>query len=152
MQFHVPQFLEVEDKIFSILTLKQFLYLFGGIAIAYLAWTYLYWLLALPVIVAGLGFGISLAFVKINNRPFLVIVDAFLHYIFSPRLYIWKKIPRPIEKKEEVSVGNAGVYVPPLSGSKLKDLSWSLDIKEHRTANEANKPEIIRNAPLLKDI
>lgn len=36
MQFQVPQFIEVEDKIFGPLTFKQFVYIAGGVALMYL--------------------------------------------------------------------------------------------------------------------
>jgi hypothetical protein len=53
-------------------------------------------------------------------------------YYTKQNLYIWKKE----EKKIEVAVDqNAGeqkqVTVPRLSDSKLKELSWSLDINEN---------------------
>ena len=36
MQFQVPQFLDVEDKIIGPFTIKQFLYLAGGVGLGYL--------------------------------------------------------------------------------------------------------------------
>jgi len=151
MPYHVPQFLEVEDKLFGFFTLRQFLYVFGGLAVAYIAKTYLHIFLAYPIILAVIPFSFAMAFAKINNRPFIFLVDAFLHYIASPRLYIWKKIPKKQEeKKTEEEKNPLGVYVPPMSQSKLKDLSWSLDIKERQTEEEP--PKANHSAPLLKDI
>jgi hypothetical protein len=40
-QFHVPQFIEVEDKIFGPLTLKQFLYVIGGAGIVFIMYAFL---------------------------------------------------------------------------------------------------------------
>lgn len=153
MQFHVPQFLEVEDKLFGFLTLKQFLYLLGGISVSYLSYNYLKIYFALPIILIFLPFSFALAFVKINKQPFISMVDHFINYLMLPRLYIWKKIlKRPGENRESGISGIGGenaAYVPPLSESKLKDLAWSLDIKEHQ--EEDAKPQTSR-APLLKDI
>ena len=80
-------------------------------------------------------------------------VEAFITYASSPRLYIWKKEarkPEPASKGKKVE--SVGVYVPPLSESNLKDLAWSLDIKEQSTS----KPHVIGQekgkAPLLKDL
>lgn len=132
MQFQVPQFLEVEDKLFGFLTLKQFLFIAGGAAMAYLAYTFFPGWLSSPIIVIIIPLGLSLAFVKVNTKPFIFFVEAVIRYIFSPRLYIWKKIPNlPKKSKDgtEKSRG-AGIYVPPLSEHKLKDMAWSLDIKE----------------------
>jgi hypothetical protein len=134
MQFQVPQFLEVEDKLFGFLTLKQFLFIFGGAAVGYLAYTYLPGWISSFVIVIIVPFGLALAFVKVNTKPFIFFVEAALRYVLSPRLYLWKKIPKLPKKTGEGDSGNshnAGVYVPPLSEHKLKDMAWSLDIKEH---------------------
>lgn len=115
------------------MTLKQFLFVVGGSAMGYLAYTYLPGWISSPLIVIIVPFGLALAFVKVNTKPFLYFVEAFLRYVFSPRLYIWKKVPNLPKKSEESSKGShdAGIYVPPLSEHKLKDMAWSLDIKEH---------------------
>ena len=155
MQYHVPQFLEVEDKIFGQLTFKQFLYILGGVGLSYLAYAYLKIYIAIPIILAAVALSGALAFVKINNKPFVFIVGAFLQYILSPRLYIWKKIPKKIESKESTdrNKGPVGVYIPPLSESNLKDLAWSLDIKENAAKNNAAmSQQQTHKTPLLKDL
>ena len=63
MQFQVPQFIEVEDKIFGPLTFKQFVYVAGGAGAAYLFWRILPVYLSLPFI-AGVG-GLAAAVVLI---------------------------------------------------------------------------------------
>ena len=133
MQFQVPQFLEVEDKLFGFLTFKQFLFIVGGVAMGYLAYTFLPMWLSSLVIVIVVPFALALAFVKVNTKPFIFFVESFLNYSFSPRLYIWKKVPNPPKKTEKNDIRGSGVYVPPLSEHKLKDMAWSLDIKEHNT-------------------
>jgi len=153
MQYHVPQFLEVEDKIFGQLTFKQFLYILGGLGLSYLAYTYVTIFIAVPIIVAALALSAALAFYKPNNKPFIVVVDAFIRYVLAPRLYIWKKIPKKKVTKDDTdrNKGATGVYIPPLSENSLKDLAWSLDIKEHNTRS-APSPSQQQRAPLLKDI
>jgi hypothetical protein len=134
MQFQVPQFLEVEDKLFGFLTLKQFLFIAGAAAMGYLAYTFLPSWLSSGFIVIIIPFGLALAFVKVNTKPFIYFVEAVLRYLLSPRLYIWKKVPKPPKtqaEKDKEKHRDAGVYVPPLSEHKLKDMAWSLDIKEH---------------------
>lgn len=128
MRFQVPQFIEVEDKIFGPLTLKQFIYLAGSGGIIVGAFTFLpsffAFLIAIPVGV----FGAALAFYKINNRPFILMVESFFKYITKERLYIWKKEDKKVVKKNGEVVSNPSVYIPKLSSSKLKDLSWKLDV------------------------
>lgn len=132
MQFRVPQFIEVEDKLFGPLTFRQFLYLIGCAALAFVIWTlipikFIALLLALPV----LAFGVALAFVQINNKPFLFTLEAAFNYYIKSKLYIWKKVPKigNVEKvEEEEEVSTSSLFVPRLSESKLKELSWGLDV------------------------
>ncbi len=131
MQFRVPQFIEVEDKLFGPLTFRQFLYLIGCAALAFVIWTlipikFIALLLALPV----LAFGVALAFVQINNKPFLFTLEAAFNYYIKSKLYIWKKVPKTgnVEKVEEEEVSTSSLFVPRLSESKLKELSWGLDV------------------------
>ncbi|MCR4283994.1 MAG: PrgI family protein [Parcubacteria group bacterium] len=134
MRFQVPQFTEVEDKIFGPLTLKQFIYLAGGGGISFLFYViFPFWLtiiFATPVVV----FVLALAFYKINNQPFIKVVENAINYNSSSRLYLWKKDkPKNVTVKTTGSINKssgAGVYAPKLTNSKLKDLAWSLDIKK----------------------
>ncbi|MFA6898484.1 MAG: PrgI family protein, partial [Candidatus Paceibacterota bacterium] len=131
MRFQTPQFIEIEDKIFGPLTLKQFIYLLGGAGLAFIFYRFLNIFVAVPLIIASLGFGIALAFYKINNRPFAYIIEVAAKYFLRNKLYIWKKKDKPVVQKTESSEEDlvSGLYVPKLSDSKLKDLAWSLDIK-----------------------
>lgn len=132
MQFQVPQFIEVEDKIFGPLTLKQFIYVIGGAGLAFICYKYLPLLIAIPLGLAFLGFGLALAFYKINGKPFIVILEAAFKYASGNKLFIWKKTEKTITRKADNSSlpTETSVYVPKLSDSKLKDLTWSLDVKE----------------------
>lgn len=134
MRFQVPQFIEVEDKIFGPLTLKQFIYLAGGAGVSFLIYLMLdsIFLSLLPITII-MAFSFALAFYKINNKPFIQIVEAAVKYFVGAKLYIWKKeqkAPKTTKEAVEQAKNYAGVMVPKISDSKLKDLSWSLDIKE----------------------
>lgn len=132
-QYQVPQFIEVEDKIFGPLTLKQFIYLAGGGGVCLIFFTllplWLTFLLGTPVMV----FSAALAFYTINGRPFIVAVEHAASYFFGNKLYLWKQKPiAPVSGKAGMSAA-AGQLLPPvpkLSQSRLKDLSWSLNIKD----------------------
>lgn len=91
MQFNVPQFLEVEDKIIGPLTLKQFGYLAAGGAVLFLVYQYFtfgtFIIIAIPITL----FCLALAFIKIHGRPFISILGAFISYILKPKLFVWKK-------------------------------------------------------------
>ena len=78
-------------------------------------------------------------------------VEAFLSYISSPRLYIWRKEPRKPEHDASKQKSEApGIYIPPLSESNLKELAWSLDIKDRET--NRTRPTEKGHVPLLKDL
>lgn len=143
MRFQVPQFIEVEDKVFGPLTVKQFIYIAGGGGISFIIWS----LLPLPlvfklvIILPIVAFSCALAFYKINNKPFINVVEAAFKYFFASKLYIWKKA----QKKPEVVMAESpqklvdeykSILVPKISESKLKDLTWSLDIKESMYSNK----------------
>lgn len=135
MRFQVPQFIEVEDKIFGPLTFKQFIYLGGGVGISAVLFILLPKFLALLISVPIVIFAAALAFYKINEKPFIDTVEAFVKYTLGSKLYIWKReekkaVPKTISERGQTEA--AEVYVPKLSQSKLKDLTWQLDIKEHQ--------------------
>ncbi len=137
MQFQVPQFIEVEDKIFGPLTFKQFVYVLGGLGAAYIVYRILPIYLALPFVVVFVGFGAALAFFKYNGRPFIVAVESAFYYYIRTRLYLWNnnraKKPMRVENTAKAAEQD-GLYIPKLSDSKLHELSWSLDIKERIAA------------------
>jgi hypothetical protein len=137
MQFQVPQFIEVEDKIVGPLTFKQFVFVAGGLGFAYVLWRVLPLFAAAPLIVGVLGLAAALAFMQVNGRPFLLALENAFYYVLHPKLYLWnnERSKRPqVKRAAEPSRGSASVYVPKLSDSKLHELAWSLDINERIAA------------------
>jgi hypothetical protein len=141
MRYQVPQFIEVEDKIFGPLTVKQFLYVAGGSAIGFIIWNLIpsrtiAFIVAAPVI----AFFFSLAFFKYNDRPFIYTVESAIKYSLGSKLYIWKKQKKQPKKQSEQKTESPKMDIPKLSDSKLKELSWSLDITEKVADVENNNP------------
>lgn len=133
MQFQVPQFIEIEDKIFGPLTLKQFLYLGGGIGASVVLWIYIpFKVISIILILPIVAFALALAFYKSNGKAFIDVVESAFYYYVGSKLYIWKKEDKKPESKlaDQVQQARSLVTVPKMSQSKLKDLTWSLDIKE----------------------
>ncbi|MEX2013724.1 MAG: PrgI family protein [Parcubacteria group bacterium] len=143
MRFQVPQFIEIEDKIFGPLTFKQFIYIAGGVGLSVVLFlllpTFLAIIIALPIIL----FAAALAFYKVNSKPFVNVVEAFVKYTLTNKLYIWKKEEKQVisNKEQEVRKPIEQVYVPKLSRSKLKELTWNLDIKENLNPVTSNEDE-----------
>lgn len=144
MRFQVPQFIEVEDKIFGPLTLKQFIYLAGGGGLSFLVYVLLKNLIlaAIPIAII-LAVSGALAFYKVYNRSFINIAESAFKYYTGAKLYIWKKEDKPRPTDTRTAVKDAKTYtsvmVPKISDSKLKDITWSLDIKESLYSNRNQK-------------
>ncbi|MCG2695272.1 PrgI family protein [Candidatus Parcubacteria bacterium] len=140
MQFQVPQFIDIEDKIFGPLTIKQFIYLAGGGGLAFTFFRMFPLFISIFLVLPIVALSLLLAFYKPNNRPFVMTLEAGFKYLLGNKLYIWKKEPKKIEKKEEKPKSDpiAEMNIPRLSDSKLSDLSWSLDIKEKLEDNINN--------------
>ncbi len=150
MQFQVPQFIEVEDKIFGPLTFKQFVYVAGGLGIAYILWRALPTFLAAPLGLAFAGLGIALAFVQYNSQPFIVAVEHAFFYLIRGKLYLWNNeqaVARAKKTNQETAASAQAPYVPHLSDSKLHELSWSLDINERISSGIASGEDRARNVP-----
>ena len=132
MRFQVPQFIEVEDKIFGPLTLKQFICLAGGAGLSFVVYQTIpsFFLSFIPILII-LSFSAALAFYKINNKPFIDFLESAFLFYTKQNLYIWKKEAKIAKSKAPTTTEPAQVYVPRLSDSKLKELSWTLDINEN---------------------
>jgi len=133
MKYQVPQFTDVEDKIIGPLTIKQFIYIVGGAGMAFIVYTYVTIYISIFLIAIIIPLSLALAFYKINNKPFIDFLESAFMFYTRKNLYIWKKEEKKIvqTQKAEDAVSQAQVYVPRLSDSKLKELSWSLDINEN---------------------
>ena len=134
MQFQVPQFIEVEDRIFGPLTFKQFVYVAGGLGASYIFLGILPMYVAAPLIFSTLGLSAALAFLQYNGRPFIYALEHGFFFLISSKLYLWSNKRAARQKadgKGQDIPGKPQVYVPKLSDSKLHELAWSLDIKEH---------------------
>lgn len=147
MQYSVPQFVEIEDKIIAFLTLKQFLILLGGGLVIFLFWSIfgasiIFFLLTLPTI----GFFALLAFGKFNGRPLLANAPYLVNFFLKPRVRIFHRISDlstlPIMKKPEPAPAAASPEVP--VSSRLKRLAYLLDQKtaeEERLIHSGKLPQ-----------
>lgn len=98
MKFEVPQFIEIEDKIFGPLTWRQFLYLGGGVGLGVVLFFtthfVIFLIFGLPLaILAG-----ALSFYPVNNRPFSFFLEAIINYLRGHKLYVWRQKDEVIYK------------------------------------------------------
>lgn len=132
MQFKVPQFIDVEDKLFGPFTFRQFVYLAGGGGLIFIIYKLLPLWIAIFLILPVAGLSLLLVFYKINEKPFIFYLEAGFNYLISSKLFIWKqRLIKPGQEKEEENVAPAVTSVIPMTAeNKLKDLSWNLDVKD----------------------
>jgi hypothetical protein len=128
MQFRTPQFIDIEDKIFGPFTFKQFIYMLGGGFMAYISFKILPLLIGVPVGLGAAGLSLLLAFYKVNKRPFVTVLQAWFKYQFASKLYVWHKAPPRKAEAKVAAQKKEELLMPKLSESKLKDISWSLDV------------------------
>jgi hypothetical protein len=135
MEYQVPQFIEVEDKIFGPLTWRQFIYIGGGLGLSVIIYLYLPFFIAVILVLLVMAFASLLAFYKVNNRSFVDMLGAAFSFATKERLYLWRKE----QKNPSAAVQAPAQVVPPreklgLSGNKLHDLALSLDIQDRNSA------------------
>jgi hypothetical protein len=143
MQFKVPQFIDIEDKVFGPLTFKQFAYLAGGAGFGYLSFHFLPLIIAIFLGPAIVAFALALAFMKYNEKPFIQVVESFIKYYSHSRLYLWRKQPASTAPNNKLPAGIVSPILmadpkdPQVGGnrnratmpeSNLQTLSWSLDV------------------------
>jgi PrgI family protein len=136
MEYQVPQFIEVEDKIVGPLTLRQFIYIAGASGLCVVFFSYLPTVAALLLSALVIGLALTLAFYKINGKPFIAILEAGFHYYMGAKLFLWKhQEPKAVERSAVIAAAAADTAAraprgtPKLTRGRLSELAWSLDIR-----------------------
>jgi len=129
-QFQVPQYIEIEDKIVGSLTIKQFIYLLGGGGLVLLLWVLglpaiIFW----PLTMAAVSFFAGLAFFQVNGRPLVAYLNNVLNHFTHARRYMWIRQEHATPKKTVIEAKPL-MRAPQLTESKLKNLSWALDVNQ----------------------
>lgn len=133
MQFHIPQYIDIEDKLFGPLTLKQGIYVAGGLGAAYLVFRLIpYVAISGPIILAIGLLTWALGFYPKEKlgRPFIEILEAALSYAMKDKLYTWKKTPKEptLEKNEDFISATATPMTPTIRTGTLSSKSFGLDV------------------------
>ncbi len=147
MQYAVPQFIEIEDKVVGPLSVKQFAYVLGGglflVAMSSIVDTGL--LIFLGVIVAAIV--VPLAFVKINGREMPKVVVSLFNFATKPQVRLWAKdfSAKHIsisDLAQRASTHEEGPRIKALDRSRLAELALQLDTAGTNTYAEA-EPQAI---------
>lgn len=128
MRFEVPQFIEIEDKIFGPFTWRQFIYLGGGVGMAvvlfFVAPFIVFVIFGVPV---G-ALAILLAFYPVNNRPFSAFLEALVYFYKNSRVYYWRKKSN-IVYREKNALSEASFQIEYTRGSgDIASLSRKLEL------------------------
>ncbi len=138
MQFQMPQFLDIEDKVIGPFTFKQFLYLVGGGGLSYISYKYLGWTYGFIFIIFFGGMGAMLAFWKPNKRPAIIMFRAFLIYFTRKRMYVWQRPEKAEFKKIIVKAKIEENKEQPVTRNRVEALAWSLDVLDREKEGSIN--------------
>lgn len=132
MQFVVPQFIDVEDKILGPLTVRQFiLILIWGIVGFLNIRIYQNFLIAVLIDIVWSAFVFLFAFIKINGRPFHYFLLSVVQTTRQPKLRIWHKEDTEYEFRFSLAKAvrpAAPINIKqPLTASRLTELSLVVD-------------------------
>ena len=135
MQFQIPQFTDIEDKIIGPFTLKQFLYIAGGAVFLFVLFKTLKFFIFIIVAIPVLSLVIALAFIRVHNQPFINLVKNYLGFLKKPDFYVWRKpeIQTPIEEKKIPKIIKK---IPSKKRAKLKakerlqEIGWRIEVEK----------------------
>jgi len=92
MQFPVPQFTDVEDRIVAGLSFKQFGIIFAAGVLVFAVYSVTKSIFV--TVVAGVFIGLpalALTFGKLNGRPLYSSAGNFVRFLFGAKLYVFRK-------------------------------------------------------------
>lgn len=89
-KFQVPQFIETETTLVGPLTLKQFLFVGGGVALIAMEYIFLSGVFFAIFALLTAGFFGALAFAKVDGQPMLNYLAYGLGYALGAKKYIYK--------------------------------------------------------------
>ncbi len=140
-QFVVPQFIDVEDKIFGPITARQFVILLVAGLLLFLAYKLADFGLFVFLLVTLGGGSLIVAFVKINGQPFHYFLLNIAQTLRRPPLRIWNKVYSKDELKRLQEEGRVVVPEPPkkikrASYSRIRDLSLTVNTGGYYEAEE----------------
>ena len=139
MRFEVPQFIEIEDKIFGPFTWKQFVYLGGGIGLAIVLFFVAPFWVSFVVGIPAAILASALAFYPVNSRPFSVLLESMWNFYKNDRTYYWRRQRDVVYRDDTVAGSNTYTATPTPGDSGLSSLSHRLELSVMEEENKASK-------------
>jgi len=130
MQFTVPKFIEREARIAGPLTFKQLVIFIITATICFVIYHLFprttFFIFSILLILLGF----SLAFLKIGGRPVLAIFTNALSFLFSSKIFIWKKGAKSaFLKKREIKKEEKELPFNIIKDNRLKRLKTKIETK-----------------------
>lgn len=146
MQYSVPQFIDVEDKVVGPFTGKQALFMVIGFGILIVAFTFFqfsfFMIIALPTIIMTLLF----AFWKPKGYTVSRWITNIINFSTTPHLYIWRREPESrMFKLTQKKKNNEDIEETKVSKNRIKELAWLLD-----TSTDVNMQYEVKERPREK--
>lgn len=137
MEYQVPQFIEVENKVVGTLTLRQFIYIAGGAGLCIVFFTYLPLIVALLFSAPVVALAVTLSFYRMNGKPFIEVMEAAFNYYTHAKLFLWKHEDVTVKERGAINAAAAAAAetpapqgTPKLTRGRLSELAWSLDVQQ----------------------
>jgi len=155
-QYQVPQFVDVEDKIFGPFSAKQFMMFVVAFLVIGALWVsplppQATIILAIPILI----FTTLLAFYKVNGRSFVWYLYAVAHFFFTGKKFIWERRAdsesiflrrQELAKEEEEKKAAPGTPVKKaFNETRIQSLARILDTAGHAVNEDASPPPGFEN-------
>lgn len=137
MQFVVPQFIDVEDKIIGPICTRQFVIMLVGGLFIFIEYKMTDFALFILEALITLALVVVLAFIRINGQPFHYFLLNIIQTFKRPKLKIWDKeltdrelrvlYQIELEFKEKQQVKPTTPLKKPVSQSRLSELALMVD-------------------------
>jgi len=163
-QYTIPQFLDIEPKIFGPITLRQFVIIMVTMIGDFIIYRiFINNLIILAIIALPFTlFAALLAFKKVNGRPMHIFLLSLLRSIRRPGLRVWSKELTDKEIRELIAdveeKGPEKEILPqkePLSGSRLTELSLIVNtggVYHPEDEKKIEEPTVKQPAELKRNI
>lgn len=145
MDFRVPQYIDVEDKIFGSFSVVQFVFLAGGGGLIFLLWRILPHFIAVLLIIPIGVLTWALVFYPKQRfgKSFAGILESAFRFYSHSRLYTWKKEKKKIETGRDLTISRPetppSFSVPVVSENKLTGLSTNIEVIDPDNPPEESK-------------
>ncbi|MCK4918892.1 MAG: PrgI family protein [Candidatus Pacebacteria bacterium] len=128
MQYSVPQFLNVEDKIVGPFTGKQVLFLIMGFGVLLISFTFFNMAFFAIITILVIPITLAFAFWKPKGMTVSRLITNMINFYTTSHLYIWRREPNlMMYKMTQKKVSNDNFEEKKISKRSIRELAWLLD-------------------------